>query len=129
MSNCMAKKPKPPLKLIGSEHGATWAEPTRELGKNGRALWDRVMGEYDIRDAGGIEMLMQACEAQDRITKVRREIDDDGEVIRARGQIKEHPALKIELSLRAFVVRTLTRLGLNFEPVRPTAGRPGGVWP
>ena len=125
----MAKKSKPPLKLVGSDHGTIWVKPTRNLGKYGRALWDQVMSEYDIRDSGGIEMLMQACEAQDRIAKVRQEIDDDGEVIRARGQIKEHPALKIELSLRAFVVRTLTRLGLNFEPVRPTAGRPGGVWP
>jgi Phage terminase, small subunit len=105
----------------------TWAEPTRNLSKHGRALWDRVKSEYDICDSGGVEMLMQACEAQDRIAKVRQEIDEDGEVIRARGQVKEHPALKIELSLRSFVVRTLARLGLNFEPIRSTAGRPG-LW-
>jgi len=103
----------------------TWAEPTRNLSKHGRALWDRVMSEYDIHESGRVEMLMQACEAQDRIAKVRQEIDEDGEVIRARGQVKEHPALKIELSLRSFVLRTLARLGLNFEPIRSTAGRPG----
>jgi hypothetical protein len=30
-----------------------------------------------------------------------------------------------ELANRAFVVRTLARLGLNFEPVKPSVGRPG----
>jgi len=52
------------------------------------------------------------------------QIDNDGEVIRARGQIKDHPALKHELAARAFVVRTLSRLGLNFE--RCGHGRPPG---
>jgi hypothetical protein len=33
------------------------------------------------------------------------------------------------LANRAFIVRTLVRLGLNFEPVRPSVGRPsyGGI--
>jgi hypothetical protein len=54
-----------------------------------------------------------------------RKIDRDGEVIRTRGTIKDHPALKHELACRAFVVRTLAKLGLNFEPVRASSGRPG----
>jgi hypothetical protein len=32
--------------------------------------------------------------------------------------------VKDEISARAFVVRTLIKLGLNFEPVRASAGRP-----
>jgi Phage terminase, small subunit len=83
------------------------------------------MREYDIQDAGGIEMLAQACQALDRAESLREEIDRDGEVIRVRGTIKDHPALRHELACRSFVVRTLSRLGLNFEPVRPSAGRPG----
>jgi hypothetical protein len=39
--------------------------------------------------------------------------------------VREHPALKHELSNRAFVVRTLSRLGLDVEPLRPSVGRPG----
>jgi hypothetical protein len=76
-------------------------------------------------DAGGIEMLAQACQALDRAEALREEIDQDGAVIRVRGTIRDHPALKHELANRAFVVRTLARLGLNFEPVRPSVGRPG----
>jgi hypothetical protein len=119
----MAKKP--PLKLVtaSSENGP---QPPRKLGKPGRALWDRVMGEYDIRDTGGVEMLTLACQALDRAEALREEIDADGEVLRVRGTIKDHPALKHELAARAFVVRTLARMGLNYEAVRPSVGRPAG---
>jgi hypothetical protein len=34
------------------------------------------------------------------------------------------PAIKTELEARSFVVRTLARLGLNFEPVKASVGRP-----
>ena len=121
----MAKKPKPPLKLVGSDGASTGAEPPRNIGPYGRKLWDQVMREYAIEDAGGIEMLAQACQALDRAEALREEIDQDGAVIRVRGTIRDHPALKHELANRAFVVRTLSRLGLNFEPVRPSVGRPG----
>ena len=82
-------------------------------------------GRISIEDYGGIEMLAQACQALDRAEALRREIERDGEVLRLRGTIKDHPALKHELANRAFVVRTLARLGLNFEPVKPSVGRPG----
>ena len=36
---------------------------------------------------------------------------------------KTHPALREELSLRRFICRTLERLGLNLEAVKPI-GRP-----
>jgi hypothetical protein len=86
------------------------------------------MSEYDIQDSGGLEMLTAACQALDRAEALREEIDRDGEVIRSRGLIRDHPALKHELANRAFVVRTLAKLGLNFEPVRPSAGRPGSAF-
>jgi hypothetical protein len=98
------------LKLV-KPSPATWAAPSRTLGKHGRSLWDRVMIDYEISDIGGLEMLMQACAALDRAEALRIEIDRDGEVIRVRGTVKDHPALKHELANRAFVVRTLARLG------------------
>jgi hypothetical protein len=121
----VAKKLKPPLKLVGSEGSTTGTEPPRNIGTYGRQLWNAVMREYAIEDAGGLEMLAQACQALDRAEALREEIDSDGAVIRVRGTIRDHPALKHELACRAFVVRTLSRLGLNVEPVRPSAGRPG----
>jgi len=85
------------------------------------------MREYDIQDAGGLELLLLACEGTDRIWSLRQEITRDGAVIRSRnGGIKEHPALKAEVACMSFVTRTLQRLGLQFEPVRPSVGRPAG---
>jgi hypothetical protein len=110
------------LKLV-KPTPATWPAPSRALGKHGRSLWNRVQSEYEVQDAGGLEMLLQACAALDRAENLRLEIDRDGEVIRTRSGVKDHPALKHELACRAFVVRTLARLGLNFEAVKPV-GRP-----
>jgi hypothetical protein len=127
----MAKKPKPPLTLVDEQTSASGIQPARELGANGRRLWNQVMAEYDISDCGGLEMLVQACQSLDRAEDLRAQIDADGVVVRTRGVIRDHPALKHELAARAFVVRTLARLGLSLEPIRPAVGRPGlklGGW-
>lgn len=96
------------------------------LETHGRALWDSVTAEYDISDAGGVAMLTQACRALDRAESCREQIDCDGELIRTVNGPREHPLLKAEIAARSFVVRTLARLGLMFEPVRLTPGRPPG---
>jgi hypothetical protein len=116
--------PKTPLGIV-PHPAATSSPPPRNLGPDGQSLWRRVMEEYEIEDCGGIEMLAQACQSLDRAEALRREIERDGEVLRVGGTVKDHPALKHELANRAFVVRTLARLGLNFEPVKPSVGRPG----
>jgi hypothetical protein len=115
---------KPPLALVDTTTNTT--QPPRTLGEHGRSLWDRIMSEYDIADAGGIELLAQACAGEDLAETLHEEIDRDGPVIRARGVVKAHPAVKDEIACRAFVCRTLVKLGLNYEPVRPSAGRPTG---
>jgi hypothetical protein len=83
------------------------------------------MREYAIRDAGGIELLLLACEATDRAASLRDQIDRDGELISTRSGLRENPGLRPELANRAFISRTLQRLGLDVEPVRPGVGRPG----
>jgi hypothetical protein len=124
----MGKKP-PKLRVIDPsatalEPGATATEPPRALGDHGRALWDRITNEYDLSDVGGQEMLAQACAALDRAEALHDQVEADGAMIRGRGGIREHPGIKLELAQRAFVVRTLGRLGLDVEPVRAGAGRP-----
>jgi hypothetical protein len=42
------------------------------------------MRDYAIRDAGGIELLLLACEATDRAAALRSQIDRDGELIPTR---------------------------------------------
>jgi hypothetical protein len=114
----MRKKPK--LKLVGPTVGDPLAPPST-LDKPGSKLWQAIMSEYDIRDAGGLSMLEQACGAADRIAEYGAAIDRDGAVVRTKHGPKEHPLLKHELAARSFVVRTLARLGLDVEPIK--AGR------
>jgi hypothetical protein len=118
-------KKKPQISLV-TDQPATGVQPPRKLGQPGRSLWNRVMSEYDIQDCGGIEMLTLCCEATDRIAVLRAEVEHDGAVIRVRGMVKDHPALKHIEATEAFIVRTLSRMGLNYEAIKPSVGRPGG---
>jgi hypothetical protein len=122
----MAKPPeKPPLAIVSADTAGP--APPRPLGAPGRQLWDRVQSEYRIADCGGVELLAQACQALDRAERLAEAIARDGDVIHSRtGVPRTHPAVKDELACRAFVVRTLERLGLNIEAVRPPGRPPGG---
>jgi hypothetical protein len=91
------------------------------------ALWRSVQHAYRIDDAGGTELLAQACAAADRVEALAERISADGEVVSTRAGPKAHPALRDELAGRAFIVRTLERLGLNVETIKPI-GRPSKGW-
>ena len=112
-----------PLQLVGNPPATP--QPPRPLAKHGAALWQSIHAEYRIDDSGGFEMLAQACQSLDRAEECAEIIARDGFTIGAARGPKEHPLLKHELQARAFVVRVLQRLGLNYEPVRPTGCRPG----
>jgi hypothetical protein len=102
--------------------------PPRKLGEHGARLWGAIHADYGIEDAGGVEMLALACQALDRAESCRKTIDDDGEVVRTEGgPLKDHPLIKHELASRAFVARTLQRLGLDVEAIKPV-GRPTGTF-
>jgi hypothetical protein len=91
-------------------------------------LWDRVLSEYDIADVAGKELLVLACQSLDRAEALREAIDRDGELLATRtGGLREHPGIKPELANRAFVAKTLIKLGLDVEPLRPGPGRPTGA--
>src|SRR6516162_1389042 len=121
----MAKTPeKPPLSIVSSE--TTGISPPRPLGSDGKTLWDRVQREYAISDVGGVEILAQICAAEDRVEALREQINTDGAIIRTRNGLKANPLLRDETALRAFIVRTIERLGLNIEAVKPPGRPPGG---
>jgi hypothetical protein len=113
---------RPPLTVVGPT--TTGASPPRSLGRHGLDLWNAIMREYRIADRGGIELLAHICDAQDRVDKLKAAIDRDGETVHTRAGPRAHPALRDELHLRAFICRTLERLGVNVEVVKPV-GRPG----
>src|SRR5215207_7167708 len=107
----MAKKPS--LKHVSTIPDP--ARPPRHLGEHGSKLWASVHAEYGIEDAGGIEMLLLACQSLDRAEELAENIKADGVVIRSKAGLKENPLIKHELAARSFVVRTLGRLGLDVE--------------
>ena len=116
---------KPALKLVQATPSNP-ADPPRTLGEHGLSLWRSVHTEYGIEDAGGIEMLLLACQSLDRAEELAEHINRDGVVIRSKAGLKENPLIKHELAARSFVVRTLSRLGLDVEAIKPT-GRPPGM--
>jgi Phage terminase, small subunit len=121
----MKRSGRPPhLTLVGPD--ATAPQPSRALGARGQGLWRRVTSEYVVEDAAGVEMLTQLCAALDRAEALSARVAEDGEIVRTPTGIKAHPAIKEELACRGFVVRTLQKLGLNFEPLRAGPGRPSG---
>jgi hypothetical protein len=117
----VAKKPQ--LTIVPLERRLP--EAPAELCEHGRRLWCAVHEQYDIADAGGLETLRQACAASDRAERCRAIIDEQGEILAFRGQVRSHPLLRDELANRAFVTRAIGRLGLDLEPVKPI-GRPPG---
>lgn len=99
--------------------------PPAHLEETGLRLWRHVMEQYRLEDAGGLEMLAQAATAADRAERCRAAITADGEVVYTKTGPRDHPLLKHETAARALAVRTLTRLGLDLEPIK-AVGRPAG---
>jgi hypothetical protein len=116
----MAKKPK--LELVGPTTADPSAPPAT-LGKAGRSVWQSIMNDYSISDAGGLAILAQIAGAYDRIAECAEIIAREGAVIRTKHGPKEHPLLRTELGCRSFIIRAVHRLGLDVEPVKPV-GRP-----
>ena len=101
--------------------------PPRPLGRHGAGLWRAITSEYSFDDTPGREMLYHACAALDRAEDCAAQVAADGPVLRTKAGIKEHPALRCELASRSFCVRTLARLGLDFEPLKAMGRTPSGT--
>jgi hypothetical protein len=120
----MRKKPGKPLLSIVSGSVSTAVAPPATLAAPGAKLWRSVLSQYDIRDAGGLATLEEACVQRDRATEFAAIVARDGSMIRTKSGPKEHPLIRHEREARALMCRLLQRLGLDMEPVRPGAGRP-----
>ena len=83
----MAKNP--PLSLV--DPTSTLASPPTNLGPSGQKVWQCVLSDYEITDAGGLMLLEQIALAYERAERLRAEIDRDGEIIRGRNGLREHP--------------------------------------
>jgi hypothetical protein len=112
-------KRTPQLSIIGPPPMPTTPPPPRHLDEIGRQLWSQITEQFEWSDRGSDEVLAQLCAARQRAERCIRIIDEQGEMLTMRGQIKAHPLLREELANRAFVVRSLAKLGLDLEPLRP----------
>src|SRR5215813_12253207 len=111
----MSKKPN--LTVVSPD--TTIPDPPIQLGASGLSLWQRIQSEYAIADAGGLELLAQICAAADTVAVLSAEIERDGPVIRTARGTKPNPCLRDLLNHRSFITRTMTKLGINVESVKP----------
>jgi hypothetical protein len=108
------------------EYELAGAGPPRALGRAGQALWTSVQREFAIADAGRIELLAQACQAADRAEELAAAIAEDGLMVNTKAGRTLNPAVRAELAERAFICRTLGRLGVTAEPKKPIGRPPSG---
>jgi hypothetical protein len=99
------------------------SEPPRPVGEAGQKLWSSIQGEYFITDAGGLELLLQACALADRIAGLEAEIERTGLMIPTKQGVRSKPLLKEEVATRSLLIRTLQKLGVTEESIKPV-GRP-----
>jgi hypothetical protein len=123
----MARKTTP-LKLVAEPAPSAPRPPAppEHLGEDGLQLWRGIQAEYGIVDPAGLELLRQAAECADRIASVRRQIDDQGELLVIRNIPRVNPLCAVERDQRAALVRCLRNLNLDLEPLRDRPGRPPG---
>jgi hypothetical protein len=120
------RKTVPTLRVVQPDQASNPAAPPANLGPAGLSLWTDIVRAYEFGDRASYETLAQACFAADRAERCRAQIDQDGELVRGRNGVREHPLLRTEIASRAFVVRVLAKLGLDLEPLHQGPGRPAG---
>ena len=114
------KTPTPPFTILGAPE---LSPPPRPLNAAGTELWNSVQGEYTIDDLGGVELLLQSCALADRIAALAAEIERTGLTLPTKEGVRSNPLLKEEVAARSLLIRTLQKLGITDESIRPV-GRP-----
>lgn len=84
------------------------------LSAESRRTWQRLVDEYQIDDAAGLELLTQLCETLDRLAEVKRRIADDGLIVPGyNDQPRPNPLLKTEAEYRRLILATFRALRLE----------------
>lgn len=94
----------------------------KHLSRSSRIWWSTVKAEFELA-AHHLRLLTLAAEAWDRAVEAREAIGRDGLTFRTRlGELRAHPAARIESESRIAFARLLRELALDLEP--PTDSRP-----
>ena len=102
-------------------------KPPSHLGKDGRQIWEQLVSEFGITDAGGLTLVTTIGECRDRLTEAQALIKRHGAVITTTGVLRSNPALKVEVDARNGMLAALRMLNLDIEPLRDRPGRPAGT--
>ena len=112
-----------------SDHRPTRRRPGREaaLTPASRAIYRRLVGEYGIRDSGGLEILRSGLCALDQAEAAEARIAKDGQATVDRfGQVRAHPLLSVARDFRSQWLAALKALNLAIGDA-PKIGRPEGA--
>lgn len=84
------------------------------LSSEARKLWQDVIDDFEIDDAGGLAVLRQLCEALDRLRQCQAAITKEGVTVKGyRGQPRPHPLLKTEAECRRQMLACYRALNLD----------------
>src|SRR5262249_32360190 len=104
-------------------------KPPPHLGKDGKLIWEQLVSEFGITDAGGLALVTTIGECRDRLTEAQALIKRHGAVITTTtGVLRSNPARKVEVDARNGMLAALRMLNLDIEPLRDGPGRPAGTW-
>jgi hypothetical protein len=111
-----SKTPRKPSAVPAS----TLSGPTLDLKQ-------RLLDEFDIRDAHGLAVLDAALRAFDVMQAAQKLVDERGVCVVDRwNQLRANPACVVLRDSRAAYLRGLQMLNLDLEPLEPSVGRPRG---
>jgi hypothetical protein len=90
-------------------------------------MWRGIMEQVIIDDYASLELLQSVCEAGDIVAECERRVAEEGVTSATNtGLLREHPAVKTAIQYKAFISRSLARLGLLTEALK-AVGRPAGM--
>lgn len=91
--------------------------PPGHLGPAGAAFYEEVLSTYHVDDVVGRQLLIQAAEAVDRLAAARDLLARDGIVAYdGSGNLRVHPAVRIEKDANQTLRVALRQLRLDIEP-------------
>jgi hypothetical protein len=116
-----AKKGLKTIKARSTNQG----RPDRTIEAAAKKYFASIAREYDITDAGGQAIIKMGEEALVAVWKAEAQVEREGMTVTDKfGQLKIHPLMPTIRDSRAQVLKALSMLHLDLEPLRDRAGRP-----
>ncbi|MFH1951786.1 MAG: P27 family phage terminase small subunit [Pseudomonadota bacterium] len=95
------------------------------LSKEGKSLWRDILSDFELIDTHQLRLLESLCCVWSRILEARAAVEEKGAYLPNRfGELREHPALKVEVQNRKLFAQLVRELGLNLEAPAETPRRP-----